>query len=228
MNPQIIRTDIPFYPSHATKAFPDGEHCVQMSLKMMLAVLIPNRVFKLEELEEITHKAPEGGAFATHYLIWLVDQGLEIKRWDTHDWKAFQSRGVDYIRQTIGDEAAQYAARTADTPYEQSVVDEFLNKVHLIREKPTIAIAEQAFRDGWILRAPVNSRVLNHREGYMGHSVVIIGFDGDDVIFHDPGMPLVAARRESRHLFQQAMDSFGGELDAIRPPHSEASSSSSR
>lgn len=212
----MIRTDIPFYPSFATKAFPEGEHCVVMSLKMILAVLMPERKFTLKELENIAHKSPEGGAFATHYLIWLADQGFEIKRWDTHDWKAFEQEGIEYIRRTIGDEAAEYTAKTADIPYEQSVVDEFLSKVTLIRQKPTMEIAEQAFREGWTLRAPVNSRILNRREGYMGHSVVIIGFEGDDVIFHDPGLPPEAARRESKSLFQKAMDSFGGELDAIR------------
>jgi len=214
----MIRTDIPFYPSFATKAFPEGEHCVVMSLKMILGVLMPEHEFTIEELEKITHKAPEGGAFATHYLIWLADQGFEIKRWDTHDWKAFEKEGIEYIRRAIGDEAAEYTAKSADVPYEQSVVDEFLQKVTIVKQKPTIEIAEQAFQEGWLLRAPVNSRILNRRSGYEGHSVVIVGFDGDDVIFHDPGLPAKENRRESRQLFQKAMDSFGGELDAVRKP----------
>ncbi len=211
----ILRKDIPFYPSFATKAFPNGEHCVVMSLKMMLAVLMPQREFSIKELEDITHKSPEGGAFATHYLVWLADQGFEIKRWDTHDWRAFQRDGLGYMRRVLGDEAADYSAKAHDIPYEQSVVPEFLNKVNLIPEKPTVEIAEKALRDGWIVRAPVNSRVLNHRSGYMGHSVVIVGFEDNDVIFHDPGLPAKAYRHESRELFQKAMDSFGGELDAI-------------
>jgi uncharacterized protein YvpB len=51
----------------------------------------------------------------------------------------------------------------------------------------------------------------------MGHSVVIVGFEDDNVVFHDPGLPAMAARHETKKLFQEAMDSFGGELDAIRP-----------
>lgn len=188
-----------------------------MSLKMILGVLMPERQFTIEELEKITGKATEGGAFATHYLIWMVDQGFEVKRWDTHDWKAFEREGVDYIRRVIGDGAADYVAEFADIPYEQSVVDEFLEKVRLVPQKPTVDMAEKAFRDGWLLRAAVNSRILNNREGYMGHSIVITGFDGDEVIFHDPGLPAEANRRASREVFQRAMDSFGGELDAIRP-----------
>jgi len=212
----VLREDIPFYPSFATKAFPDGEHCMVMSLKMILAVLMPNREFSIKELEEITHKSPEGGAFATHYLIWLADQGFEIKRWDTHDWRAFQKEGIKYMRRVLGDEAADYSAKAFDISAEQSVVPEFLNKIKLTRKRPTVDIAEQAFRAGWVVRAPVNSRTLNHRPGYMGHSVVIVGFTDTDVIFHDPGLPAQPYRHEARELFQEAMDSFGGELDAIR------------
>jgi hypothetical protein len=212
----MIRTDIPFYPSFATENSPEGEHCVVMSLKMLLAVLMPGHDFSLHELEQITHKSPIGGAFATHYLIWLADQGYEVKRWDTYDWRGFEKDGVEYIRRAVGEEAAEYSRKTSDIPYEQSVINEFLRKVPIIKQRATVEIAEQAFGDGWLLRAPVNSRILNRKPGYLGHSVVVIGFEGDDVIFHDPGMPPVEARRESRELFQQAMDSFGGELDAVR------------
>lgn len=215
--PPILRRDVPFYPSFATKAFPEGEHCVQMCLKMMLAVLMPEREFTLKELEEITHKSEVGGAFSMHFLIWLHDLGFEIKRWDPHDWQAFKREGVEYIRRRLGDEAANYAAETSDIAFEQASVDEFVEKIKANKNRPTVEDAERMLRDGWIVRAPVNSRVLNGKPGYMGHSVIIVGFEDDDVIFHDPGLPAKAYRHESRELFQRAMDSFGGELDAIRP-----------
>jgi hypothetical protein len=213
----MILTDVPFYASQPTKAFPEGEDCLPICLKMMLGVLMPERTFSLKELQLITHKTPAGGAFATHYLIWLVDQGFEVKRWDTYDWRAFGREGLAYIRRTLGDEVADYNASIADIPAEQRVVDEFLRKVTIIPEHPTVATAEQAMSDGWLVRVTVNQRLLNGQDGFVGHSVVIIGFEGDDVIFHDPGLPARVARREPRTSFQQAMDSYGGELDAIRP-----------
>jgi hypothetical protein len=187
-----------------------------MSLKMMLGVLMPEREFSLAELEEITHKQPDAGAFATHHLIWMVENGLEVQHWDTHDWPAFRDDGLDYIRRTVGDDAANYAATGSDIPAEQAVIDRFLEVVPMIKKKPRIADMEQLFDEGWLVRAGVNSRVLNNRDGYVGHSVVITGFEDDDVIFHDPDVPGTANRRSPRELFQAAMDSFGGEIDAVR------------
>jgi hypothetical protein len=212
----MIRTDIPLYASSPTEKWPEGEHCLQMCLKMMLSVLMPDRQFSLTELEEITHKQPDAGAYATHHLIWMVDQGLEVQHWDTHDWPAFRDEGLDYIRRTMGDDAANYAAIGSDIPAEQAAVDQFLEHVPIVERKPHITDMEKLFSKGWLLRAGVNSRVLNHRDGYVGHSVVITGFEADDVVFHDPDVPGTANRHTSRELFQAAMDSFGGEIDAVR------------
>jgi hypothetical protein len=214
----MMQTTIPFYPSHPTKAYPEGEHCLQNCLQMMLGVLLPARDFSLDELERITKKVPDGGTFATHYLIWLVDQGFEVKRYDTHDWAAFGREGIEYIRRVLGEEVAAYNARIADVAAEQTVVPEFLRKVTIIPERPSVDTAEQLFKEGWLVRAAVNQRLLNHQPGFVGHSVVITGFEGDEVIFHDPGLPAQANRRESRAHFQAAMESYGCELDAVRRP----------
>jgi hypothetical protein len=212
----MIRTDIPFYGSKPTPKWPEGEHCVQMSLKMILGVLLPEREFSLPELERITHKQPGAGTYATHHLIWFVERGFEVQRWDTYDWPAFRDEGIEYIRRTIGEGAAQYASHNPELPAERAVINEFLAKVPIIHKQPRVADMERLFNDNWLIRAPVNSCVLNDRPGYIGHSVVVTGFEDDMVIFHDPDLPGTPNRQAARALFQTAMDSFGGELDAVR------------
>jgi hypothetical protein len=216
----MIRTDIPFYADKPTAAWPEGEHCVQMSLKMMLGVLMPGRNFGLAELERITHKAPTTGSFATHHLIWLVDQGFEVQHWDMHDWLAFRDEGMEYIRRTLGDDAVSFLSKGYDIAAEQTTIDKFLTKVPIIKNHPTVEDAEKLFNDRWLVRASVNGRTINNLPGYLGHSVIITGFEGDEVVFHDPDTPGTPHRRATRKLFQTAMDSFGGELDAVRarPP----------
>jgi hypothetical protein len=213
----MMRSDIPFYASFPTPKWPEGEHCVQMSLKMILGVLMPGREFTIEELERITHKVPGAGSFATHHLIWLVEHGFDVQRWDTYDWPAFRDEGLEYIRRTLGEDAAKYAANSSDIPSEQAVIDQFLDKVPIIKRHPKIANVEKLFNEGWLVRTPINSCIINHKPGYIGHSVVITGFDADSVIFHDPDLPGTPNRRVSRELLQEAMDSFGGEIDAVRP-----------
>ena len=62
----------------------------------------------------------------------------------------------------------------------------------------------------------VNSMVLNDHEGYEGHSVVVLDVDDKNIWFHDPGLPAMENRKVSHELFQKAMDSFGGEMDAVK------------
>ena len=67
------------------------------------------------------------------------------------------------------------------------------------------------------MRVSVDAGILDpSKGGYFGHSVVVLGFEDDKVIFHDPGLPSQAYRRERREVFQGAMDSFGGMMDLIK------------
>lgn len=212
----MIRTDIPFYESFATPGHPTGVHCIEISLKMILGALMPGREFTVEELEAITGKQPEKGAWEMQYLIWLVDNGFEVQHWATFDYGAFEKEGIEYIRRAYGDETAEYQLRESDVPGAQKMIKPYLEKVTNVKKSPAVADIKDLMDDGWIVRASVNSRLLQGKDEYYGHSVVVIGFEGDDIIFHDPGLPPVRARRESCELFQRAMDSFGGEIDAIR------------
>ena len=69
---------------------------------------------------------------------------------------------------------------------------------------------------GFVAKAMVNSNVLNDEEGYEGHSVVILDVGHENIWFHDPGLPAFENRKISHNKFQQAMDSFGGEIDLIK------------
>ena len=69
---------------------------------------------------------------------------------------------------------------------------------------------------GFVVKPMVNGMVLNDKEGFEGHSVVVLEVDDSLIWFHDPGLPAFENRKMSHAKFQQAMDSFGGEMDVIR------------
>lgn len=58
--------------------------------------------------------------------------------------------------------------------------------------------------------------MTNNKDGYIGHSVIVTGFDDESIWFHDPGMPPEKNRKVSQQIFQEAMTSFGDEIDAIK------------
>ena len=66
--------------------------------------------------------------------------------------------------------------------------------------------------DGWLVRLEVNDRPLAGRTGYNGHSIVVVGYDDNEVTIHNPdGMNgNKANQRVSWELLNQAWREFGG------------------
>jgi hypothetical protein len=212
--PESYIVDIPFYGNMPSEIAPYGEYCHQMCVKMILESLMPETVFGLDELVHITGKR-RGGTYPTHTLIWLVEHGFEVVQRASFDWEAFRDRGPEYYAE-LGEGQLNYNARS-DLEYEQRAVDSFLNTVNVIRERPTVDDIKRAIVEGWYVRVGVDAGVLNpEKQGYFGHSVVPIGYEENDILFHDPGLPQRQARRETIECFQAAMDSFGGIMDQIR------------
>ncbi len=218
LSPRSLLLDVPFYPNIGRSTYaPYGAYCQQVCFKMILGAMLPGveRNLTLPDLEAITGKS-EGGTFPTHYLMWFADSGFEVKQRASFDWLAFRDKGINYYRELFGEQHAAFNARS-DLAHEQRVVDDFLSVVPVVAERPTVADIRQLLREGWYLRAGVDAGILDaQKDGYFGHSVVPIGYDGDDIIFHDPGFPPQEARHENAELFQAAMDSFGGILDQVR------------
>lgn len=207
---------VPFYPSVATEAHPEGEDCVEMSIKMLLGYLLPKQSFSKKELETITGKKPGKGSWEMPFSIWFSNNGFEIKHYTTFNYKKFQKQGIDYIRKQYGDEVADWQKANTDIESAISQVKEYLEKVKVVNKKPGIDDIINEMENGCIIRAMVDSGYLNDSNEYLGHSVVVIGYNDDSIWFHDPGLPALENRKVSRDKFQEALDKFGGEIDAIK------------
>lgn len=211
-----MQLTIPFYPNQATPSHPEGAYCQEMSLKMLLGYFEPTRIYELAELEKITDRTPEKSGWEMAYTLWLMEHGYEVKRFSAFDYKAFQKKGLEYIREEYGDETAEWQNANSDVPKAQAQVASYLARVDLVSKKPTIEDIKQVMQDGYLVKVAVDSGDLNNLGNYVGHFVVVTGYDDTSIWFHDPGLPPLENRHVSYELFQKAMDSFGGEMDAIR------------
>ncbi|MFO0920240.1 MAG: hypothetical protein U0451_01050 [Candidatus Saccharimonadales bacterium] len=207
---------VPFYAAFPTPGHPEGVHCVETSLKMILKYFEPNRDYSIEELENITGKQPEKGSWSFQWSIWFVNHGYTVKHYSTFDFKAFMEQGINYIRQEYGNEVADWQEQNSDVEFARSQTKEYLDKVEIITKKLTIDDIRKEHGPHSLVKPMVNSRVLNNKEGYAGHSVVVLDVDDQNIWFHDPGLPAFENRKVSHRLFQEAMDSFGGEMDIIK------------
>lgn len=182
---------------------------------MILGFFEPNKRYSLTDMEQITDKQPEKGTWEMQWSLWFVNHGYEVKHYSNFDYTAFQNKGVEYIREAFGDEIASWQEENSDFEEAMRLTPEYLARIEVIPEQPTIQDIKDAYSNGYLAKVCVNQSTLNSKKGYVGHSVVVTGFDDENIWFHDPGLPALENRKVSHELFQKAMDSFGGEMDVI-------------
>jgi hypothetical protein len=193
---------IPFYSNT-----PDGTHCMQASLRMVLKYFLPERDYSWEELETMTAKLPGKATWPTQMLLNLQKQGFAVKMIEGFDGPAFVRDGGEYLRRTFGDEAADWQITHSDIAQEQQLYTELLAVGGVIEQRvPTFDDLHELLAQGYLVICTLNSRKLNGLPGYVGHAVVVCGADDQNVTLNDPGPAAQEARQVSRQNFLAAWD----------------------
>jgi hypothetical protein len=189
---------VPFVPN------PDATHCYQAALKMVLQRFRPHRDPSWADLDRITGKVEGFGTWPFAGLTWLRELELELTNVEVMDNVRFASEGRAYIAEVAGKEFAESLDRGLDLSQVQAEAATFVKKVRCEVRVPTIDDIRGALMAGGLVICNVNSRILNGREGYLGHFVVVKGFDEHELIIHDPGPPGQANRRVPLEAFENA------------------------
>jgi|SRR5687768_6723473 len=190
--------DVPF------AANPDATHCYQAALKMVLQRFRPQCDQSWEALDRITGKVDGLGTWPFAGLTWLHELGLDLTNVELMDNTRFAAEGRAYIAELAGQDFADSHHRDLDLSSVQAEAATFVAKVRCEIRIPTIADIRRAVADGCLGLCNVNSRALNGREGYLGHYVVVKGFDERCLIVHDPGPPGEANRKVPFEAFEHA------------------------
>ncbi len=200
-----IDQDVPFF------ANPDATHCFQAALKMVLGRFRPQLEHSWAELDRITGKLDGFGTWPFAGYTWLQEQALEVTNIELMDNARFAVEGRAYLAELGGQEFAQVDAGL-DLSQVQADAAVFVARVRSEVRIPTLDDIRRAVSAGDIAVCNVNSRVLNDREGYSGHFVVIKGFDERGFVIHDPGPPGRPNRKVEFAAFEKAWSSFNATL----------------
>ena len=194
---------VPFYPN-----LPDDTHCNQAALRMMLKYFLPDCEFSWEELEKMTAKMPGKATWPAQMLINLADMGFDVVMVESFDAEAFVKDGGDYLKREFGAETAEWQIANSDIPQEQRLYKKLLNsRVNYQKRIPLMGDIRDYLKRGYLVKLTLNSRKLNHRQGYVGHSIVVYDINDENVTFHDPGLPAKESRIESlEHLEESWAD----------------------
>ncbi|MFZ2193045.1 MAG: hypothetical protein WAV31_02275 [Candidatus Moraniibacteriota bacterium] len=192
--------EIPFFSNTA-----DDKHCFQASLKMIMKYFWPSEDYSWKELEKITAKIPRLWTWQMAGLIWLQEKGVEVKNIEMFDYEKFIQLGGKYLIEEYGEEVGKRQIENSDIEQEKKLSKKFIEIINTERRIPNIDDIKQLLLDDYLIITNINSRILNNRYGYTGHSVVLKGFSGEEFIINDPGgAPGIENRKVDFELFEKA------------------------
>lgn len=180
----MVKYKVPFFGN--TK---DGIHCYQASIKMLAKYFWPERNYSWKELEKITGMEPGLWTWSVMGIKWLYDQGLDVIFIDPFNYGKFIEEGGDYLINQFGEEVGEAQIKNSNIDKERVTAKKLLGKLPIEKRIPTIQDVKQYLDEGYLLRVNVNSKALKGKKGYTGHSIIVIGYDENNIFVHDPGLP---------------------------------------
>ena len=120
-----MKLNIPFYSSFPTPGHPDGAHCVETSLQMILGYLEPDTNYSIDQIENITKRTPRKSSWSFDWSIWFADHGNNVKHYTTFNFEAFKIEGAEYIRKEYGDETADWQLANSNLEHARQIVDAY-------------------------------------------------------------------------------------------------------
>ena len=183
---------------------PDDSHCFQDALKMVLKYFLPEKDFTWKELEQVTAKGDGLWTWPLAGMVWLSKNGFDVLDLEVFDYSRFMTEGESYLLEFYGREAGHEQIQHSDLEKERRLASELLKSNLLKQQLPTIDTMRTLLNSGSLLICLINSKKLNNANGYVGHFVVIKGYERDTLLMHDPGLPPLENRRVSIAIFKSA------------------------
>jgi hypothetical protein len=209
-----MKYDVPFVSNT-----PDDLRCVPASYLTILKYFKPDTAMTMSRWSKLTGYEAGKGTWASKALLWFAAHGFDVKHFEQFDYEDFIKSGGDYLIRLAGPEVGQWQIDHSNIPLEQKRAQKLLAGGLIEYREPTINDIKHYLDEGYLVKLLINSRRLNNKPGYVGHSVTAVGYTDDSIIIHDPGLPPIPNRTVKFEDFEAAWaypNVEAKELDAIR------------
>lgn len=191
-----------------------GNACALACYTMAAQYLLPNKNFTFEQLAKIA-------GWRKGYVVWgfelwkyLMDQGIHVIDYDTFDYAAWANEGIEGLKKTVPPQELKfYEENTYDLEAESGLAQQMLEHPNFtnVKRKPTWDDVLSEFRKPGICDVTLNSRLLNHEQGFVIHRVILLDITSQEVIFHDPNGDWSGKnRREPLKFFRKVFETMEG------------------
>lgn len=199
----------------------DDLRCMQAAYLMILRYFRPELEPSWEAWSEITGYEAGKGTWASAGLLWFLKNGFEVRHVSLFDFPDFVKNGGAYLIREYGSEVGNWQVEHSNLALEQNRAEALLKVGIVEKREPQTEEIKRFLQNGYLVRVLINYRTLVSKPGYVGHAVVVVGYDEKNVILHDPGLPPLPNRRVSYQAFERAWadpNETAKELDAIKYP----------
>jgi hypothetical protein len=178
----MIMHKVPFF--HDTI---DDTYCYQIVLKMILKYYFPERDYSLDDLVKLTGKKEGMYTWPQYSYITMSELGFEVKVIDAFNYDEFIQHGVKYLEKEYGKEIAEEQDKHSDLKYEVENIKKLRNLIHKETRIPELDDIKDLLSNNYLIVCLVDNRKLVGHGG--SHSVLIIGFESNQLVLHSPGHP---------------------------------------
>ncbi len=194
-----MNINIPFYSNT-----PDNTHCFQAAIKMLAKFFWPDENYSWEKLDRITAKAKGLWSWPMAGVLWLHSRGVEVIDIEIFDYSKFIEQKENYLLSFYGPEAGNEQIKHSHINQEINFARKYQENIKIQNKIPDKRNIIQLLQNEYLLICNVNARVLISKNGYVGHFVVVKGFNEKNLFLHDPGLPAFENRKVSFELFEKA------------------------
>ena len=157
---------------------------------MMLSSILPEKQFGLDDVIHMSGSKKGKSVWPAKMLVEMRKLGIDVVMIEGFNARRFVAEGADYLRDEFAGETAEWQIANSDIPKEQrNYVELLASGVKIEKRIPTTSDICSLLDAGWLVKCTVNSRRLKKLDGYVGHSVVVLSVDKDEIILHNPGLP---------------------------------------
>lgn len=174
---------------------------------------MPERTFTMPELEKFCGHEDNRATWPVTSMLNLHESGFQLRWIEDFDHEAFIKDPKTYLRSILDEEAFNWQVAHGSLEQEAERIKQYLALGLPIEQRQgTRKDIEELLDDGWLVRLEVNSLPLSNKSGYDGHSILVIGYNDQEAIIHNPdGMN---GNKPNQHvsweLLDKAWKEFGG------------------
>lgn len=205
-----MKYHVPFYGNT-----PDDMSCVSAVFRMVLKYFLPYKDYSWAEMDELLGHIEGKGTWFFPALLKMKDLNFEIEYWDLFDYEKFYEDGKEYLLERYGGDQKKvnWYLENSDIIDKRELIPEFIRSGVQKKKLGELKDIEDFLSKGYLVACDINAGVLVDDE-YAPHLVLITGFDDNNFIIHDPGLPPKENRVVKKGRFYQAW-TFDGDARSL-------------